>query len=59
MSIIEKLEKQERLNYEDAIKLYDLDLFTLASFANKIREQRHGKKGSKQSKFSIVMLNLI
>ena len=44
MSIIEKLEKQERLNYEDAIKLYDLDLFTLASFANKIREQRHGKK---------------
>ena len=44
MNIIEKLEKQERLNYEDAIKLYDLDLFTLASFANKIREQRHGKK---------------
>ena len=37
MSIIEKLEKNERLNYEDAIKLYDLDLFTLASFANKIR----------------------
>ena len=44
MSIIEKLEKQERLNYEDAIKLYDLDLFTLASYANKIREERHGKK---------------
>ena len=44
MSIIEKLEKQERLNYEDAIKLYDLDLFTLANYANKIREQKHGKK---------------
>ena len=44
MNIIEKLEKNERLNYEDAIKLYDLDLFTLASFANKIRVQKHGKK---------------
>lgn len=39
-----KLEKDERLNYEDAIKLYDLDLFTLASFANKIRTNKHGKK---------------
>jgi len=44
MSIIEKLEKNERLSYEDAIKLYDLDLFTLAKYANKIREQKHGKK---------------
>ena len=42
MNIIEKLEKNERLNYEDAIKLYDLDLFTLASYANKIRTQKHG-----------------
>ncbi|PUE64364.1 aminofutalosine synthase MqnE [Arcobacter caeni] len=44
MNIIEKLEKQERLNYEDAIKLYDLDLFTLAEYANKIRTDKHGKK---------------
>jgi len=44
MSIIEKLENNERLEYEDAIKLYDLDLFTLAKYANKIRENRHGKK---------------
>jgi len=44
MSIIEKLEKNERLSYEDAIKLYDLDLFTLAKYANKIREDKHGKK---------------
>jgi len=44
MSIIEKLESGERLNYEDAIKLYDLDLFTLAHYANKIREEKHGKK---------------
>ena len=28
MSIIEKLENNQRLNYEDAIKLYDLDLFS-------------------------------
>ncbi len=44
MSIIEKLEKNERLNYEEAIKLYDLDLFELAYYANKIREEKHGKK---------------
>ncbi len=44
MSILEKLENNERLNYEDAIKLYDLDLFTLAFYANKIRTNKHGKK---------------
>jgi aminodeoxyfutalosine synthase len=44
MNIIEKLENNERLEYEDAIKLYDLDLFTLAKYANKIRENKHGKK---------------
>lgn len=44
MNIIEKLESGERLSYEDGIKLYDLDLFTLAHYANKIREQKHGKK---------------
>ncbi|MFW2591934.1 aminofutalosine synthase MqnE [Aliarcobacter butzleri] len=44
MNIIEKLENNERLQYEDAIKLYDLDLFTLASYANKIRTEKHGKK---------------
>ncbi len=44
MDIIKKLENNERLSLEDGIKLYDLDLFTLAHYANKIREQRHGKK---------------
>ncbi len=44
MSIIEKLENNERLSYEDAIKLYDLDLFTLAKYANKKREEKHEKK---------------
>lgn len=44
MSVLEKLKKNERLEYEDAIKLYDLDLFKLASFANKIRTKMHDKK---------------
>ncbi|MCG3709840.1 aminofutalosine synthase MqnE [Aliarcobacter butzleri] len=44
MNIIEKLENNERLQYEDSIKLYDLDLFTLATYANKIRTEKHGKK---------------
>ena len=44
MSIIEKLEKNERLNYEEALELYDLDLFVLGKYANKLREEKHGKK---------------
>ena len=44
MSIIEKLENNERLTLEDGVALYDLDLFTLAHYANKIRETKHGKK---------------
>ncbi len=44
MEIIEKLENADRLSYEDGVKLYDLDLFTLAHYANKIRLEKHGKK---------------
>jgi aminodeoxyfutalosine synthase len=44
MSIIEKLESNERLTLEDGIKLYDLDLLTLGKYANAIREKRFGKK---------------
>ncbi len=44
MSIIEKLERNERLNYEEALELYDLDLFVLGKYANKLREEKHGKK---------------
>ena len=44
MSLIKKLENNERLNHEDGVALYDLDLFTLAHYANKIREEKHGKK---------------
>lgn len=44
MTLIEKLENKQRLSYEDAIKLYDLDIFILAKYANIIREEKHGKK---------------
>jgi aminodeoxyfutalosine synthase len=44
MSILEKLENGERLNYEDGVALYDLDLITLGQYANKIRETKHGRK---------------
>jgi aminodeoxyfutalosine synthase len=42
--IIEKLNKQERLDFDEALSLYDMDLLTLGEYANKLREQRFGKK---------------
>jgi len=44
MTLEEKLEKNIRLNFEDGVKLYDLDVITLGYYANKIREQKHQKK---------------
>ncbi|RBQ27323.1 MULTISPECIES: aminofutalosine synthase MqnE [Arcobacteraceae] len=44
MDILNKLESNERLSYEDGIKLYDLDLITLGKYANRIREEKHQKK---------------
>ena len=44
MSILEKIKNRQRLEYEDAIKLYDLDLFDLASVANEIRKEKHQDK---------------
>jgi len=44
MNIIEKLERGERLNLEDGVELYDLDLFTLGKYANRIRVEKYGKK---------------
>ncbi len=43
-NLIEKLEKEERLSEEEAHKIWDLDLFTLAKFAHKKRSKLHGKK---------------
>ncbi len=42
--IIDKLENKERLTQEEALKLYDLDLFTLGKYANKIRKEKFGNK---------------
>lgn len=42
--LIQKLESKERLSEEDAYRLYDLDLFTLAKFAHQKRTALHGKK---------------
>lgn len=44
MDLIEKLESAERLSFEDGLKLYDLDIFTLGKYAYKKREELYGKK---------------
>ncbi|NLY03600.1 MAG: aminofutalosine synthase MqnE [Campylobacter sp.] len=44
MEILDKLESAERLSYEDGVKLYALDLFTLGKFANKKRRELNGDK---------------
>jgi len=44
MNLIEKLETNQRLTYEDGIALYDLDLFTLGKYANAKREELHQRK---------------
>ncbi|TXE88456.1 aminofutalosine synthase MqnE [Campylobacter volucris] len=43
-TIIQKLDNEERLNEEEANQLWDLDLFTLGKYAQKIRTRLHGKK---------------
>lgn len=44
MNILEKLEQNIRLTYEDGIALYSLPLEVLGSFANKQRKARYGNK---------------
>ena len=44
MTLIDKLENGTRLNYEDGVKLFDLDVLTLGDYANKIRVAKHQKK---------------
>ena len=40
--IIKKL--QTNLEFEDAVKLYDMDIFTLGKIARELKEQKFGKK---------------
>ncbi|MEA3513648.1 MAG: aminofutalosine synthase MqnE [Campylobacterota bacterium] len=44
MTLKEKLENNVRLTLQDGIELYDMDLLELGTYANKIREDRYGKK---------------
>lgn len=44
MTLKEKLENNERLTYEEAVSLYDMDLVELGLYANKIREEKFQKK---------------
>ena len=42
--IIKKIENNQRLNFKEALSLYDMDLFTLGKLADKKREELYGKK---------------
>jgi aminodeoxyfutalosine synthase len=43
LSLIDKLEGGLRLDFDDSLKLYDLDLLTLGHYASKIREKKYQK----------------
>ena len=42
--LIEKVKNHQRLNQEEALALYELDLYTLGELASSIREKLYGKK---------------
>lgn len=44
MDLIKKIEAGERIGFDEALALYDLDLFELGGLADKKRLARHGKK---------------
>lgn len=44
MSIIEKVKQNIRLAFDEAVALYDLDLFTLGELADEKRRALHGKE---------------
>ncbi|MBN2826039.1 MAG: aminofutalosine synthase MqnE [Campylobacterales bacterium] len=44
MNIITKINNKERLNADEALELYNLDLFTLGQLADAIRIEKFGKK---------------
>ena len=43
-TIINKIKNNQRISYDEAVKLYDMDLLELGILANQIREERFGKK---------------
>ncbi len=44
MELLEKLESNGRLGFEDGVKLYDLDIYTLGKYADRRRKELYGKK---------------
>ncbi|MDD5405835.1 MAG: aminofutalosine synthase MqnE [Sulfurovaceae bacterium] len=44
MDLIQKIERGERLDFDEAVKLYDLDLNILGTLADAIRTEKFGKK---------------
>ena len=44
MDVIEKVRAGQRIGFDEALALYDLDLFELGELADAIRKARHGKK---------------
>jgi len=42
--IIDKINKQERIDINEALKLYDMELLELGKLADNIRKQKYGKK---------------
>ena len=44
MDVIEKVKNGERIGMDDALALYEKDLFALGELANAIRQKRYGKK---------------
>ncbi|NOX15031.1 MAG: aminofutalosine synthase MqnE [Epsilonproteobacteria bacterium] len=44
MNILEKLESGQRVDYDDGLALYELDLFTLGKYANKKRKSLYKDK---------------
>lgn len=44
MTLIDKLDTHQRLNLEDGVALYELDLFTLGHYASLRRRAKHGNK---------------
>ena len=44
MDLIQKVKNRQRLTQEEAVALYDLDLFTLGKLADDIRQEKFGKK---------------
>ena len=44
MNLKEKIQAGERIDFDEALSLYEMDFFELGELANFLREKKHGKK---------------